>query len=349
MSIRLTESYQKSIAGCIPAVPGIEELFGKTVLITGATGMVCSPVVDLLLHLNRERAAEIRILAAGRSRERLEKRFKTGSGEDGLFFIPFDATSSDKIDCGNADFVIHGASNASPSVYVREPVETILANVSGLDAVLKTAVGSGAKRLLFISSSEVYGKKTSAEPYGETDYGYVDILNPRAGYPLSKRTGESLCIAYGQEYGMGTVIARLGHIYGPTITDTDSRASAEFTRCAARGEAIVMKSAGTQLRSYCYHLDAASAILAVLINGERANAYNISNKNSVITIGDLAKKLAAAAGTELRFENPADAEAKGYNLMSNSSLRSEKLEALGWAAAFSADEGTERCLRYYEF
>lgn len=348
MSIRLTESYQQSIAECVSAVPGIEELFGKTVLITGATGMVCSPVVDLLLYLNRTRAAEIRVLAAGRSRERLERRFCTQSGENGLFFVPYDATSSGKIDCGSVDYVIHGASNASPAVYVREPVETILANVSGLDAVLKTAVGSGAKRLLFISSSEVYGKKTSAEPYGETDYGYVDILNPRAGYPLSKRTGESLCIAYGQEYGMGTVIARLGHIYGPTITNTDSRASAEFTRCAAKGEAIVMKSAGAQLRSYCYCLDCATALLTILLRGENGNAYNVSNPGSICSIREIAETIAKAGGVPLIFDMPTEEERRGYNLMDNSSLRSDKLESLGWRALFPLEEGVKQTMELYQ-
>ena len=108
-----------------------------------------------------------------------------------------------------------------------------------------------------------------------------------------------------------------------------------------------MKSAGTQLRSYCYALDCASAILTVLLNGETKNAYNISNRESIITISEIARYIAEAAGRQLAFANPADAEARGYTTMTNSSLRAEKLEALGWKAVFTPAEGAARCIRDY--
>lgn len=129
-------------------------------------------------------------------------------------------------------------------------------------AIVIRHLPSQKKRLLYVSSSEVYGNKTGNQPYKEKDYGYVDILNQRACYPSAKRAAETLCTAYGQEYGLDTVIVRPGHIYGPTITETDSRASAQFTQNAIEGEDIVMKSAGMQMRSYCYVLDCAYPILA---------------------------------------------------------------------------------------
>ena len=184
-------------------------------------------------------------------------------------------------------------------------------------------------------------------PYSENDFGFLDILNQRSSYPSAKRAAETLCVAYAEEYHLDTVIVRPGHIYGPSITVSDSRAAAEFTRNAARGENIVMKSAGTQLRSYCYSLDCGSAILTALLNGASRNAYNISNRHSVVTISDVAEALAAAAGTKVVFEAPTEQEAKGYTLMTNSSLNAEKLEALGWRAVFSLAEGVERTLRFY--
>ena len=217
----------------------------------------------------------------------------------------------------------------------------------GLNSLLSMAAKRGTKRVLYISSSEVYGQKEGMEPYFENDYGYLDILNQRASYPSSKRASETLCVAYSMEYGMDTVIARPGHIYGPGVTPFDNRATAQFTRNAVKGEDIVMKSAGSQLRSYCYSLDCATALLAILLSGESQNAYNISNPNSIITISQIAKCIADAAGTQLTYENPDDAEAAGYNLMSNSSLDSKKLESLGWAAEFSPEEGADRCVRFY--
>ncbi len=305
--------------------------------------MICSSVVDILLYLNRKYHAGIQIYLAGRSAERIARRFYESSEGTDYHFVTYDATNSQKIDI-KADYIICGASNASPAVYVKEPVETILANILGLNQLLSAAVSANSRRVLYVSSSEVYGKKSENRPYTEEDYGYVDILNQRASYPNAKRTAESLCIAYEMEHGLDVVMVRPGHIYGPTITDSDSRASAQFTRNAARGEDIVMKSAGKQLRSYCYTLDCASAILAVLINGKSGNAYNISNKDSVVSIRDIAETLAKIAGRKVIYENPSEMETRGYNLMDNSSLDAGKLEQLGWKAVFGLKDGCKKTL-----
>lgn len=333
-------TYWDDVEKVIHTIPHVTELFHRSVLITGGTGMICSAVAELLFRLNRTRDADIGIILAGRSRERVEKRFYPFSEGTDYTFRQYDATKDEKL-AVPADYIIHGASNASPAVFRSQPVETMLSNLIGLNCLLEMAARSHVKRLLYVSSSEVYGQKADNLPYGEGDYGYVDILNLRAAYPSSKRAAETLCAAYGAEYGVDTVIVRPGHIYGPSITDSDDRASAQFTRAAVRGEPIVMKSAGTQLRSYCHTLDCASAILTVLLNGENGQAYNISNRDSVVSIRDVAETLARAAGTSVAFCNPSDVEKKGYNLMANSALAAGKLEELGWKACFDLEEGVE--------
>lgn len=339
------DEYWRDAQRALDCVPDADKLRGKRILITGATGMICSAVVELLLHMNATRNAGIKLYLAARNRQRLETRFAPFCEGTDYIFVPYDATVDQPIGAV-ADYIIHGASNASPAAYVRQPVETMMANILGLNCLLSHAVKTGTERLLYISSSEVYGRKSEPRPFEEDDYGTVDILNPRACYPSAKRAAETLCVSYGAEYGMQTVIVRPGHIYGPTITPTDDRASAQFTRNALAGENIIMKSAGSQLRSYCYTMDCASAILAVLLRGENGSAYNISNRNSVSSIRDIAEALAECAGTKVLFENPSDTERKGYNLMDNSSLNAEKLENLGWKACFSLAEGTERTIRY---
>ena len=345
--MKYNASYWQDVASVLPAVTDIDALCSKSILITGGTGLICSGVVDILHYLNTEKQANISIILAGRSRENTQARFPHMKEGTDYSFVTYDATRPEEL-TASADFIIHGASNANPAAYVSQPVETMEANFIGLDRLLRLAGKYGTKRVLYISSSEVYGQKDGMEPFRENDFGFLDILNPRAAYPSSKRAAETLCVAYAQEYGVSTVIVRPGHIYGPAITKSDNRATAQFTRNAAKKEQIVMKSAGTQLRSYCYSLDCASAILTVLTNGKDLNAYNISNPDSIITISEIAKKIAEAAGMEIAYENPADAEAKGDNLMSNSSLDSDKLEALGWHAVFSPEAGAARCVKYYE-
>jgi nucleoside-diphosphate-sugar epimerase len=213
-------------------------------------------------------------------------------------------------------------------------------NTDGFNSVVKNTT---FKRGLYISSSEVYGNDVEA-PYKEDMYGYVDILNPRACYPVAKRLAETLCASYGAEYDKDFVTVRPGHIYGPTISPRDSRASAVFSRLARDGKDIVMKSAGNQLRSYCYVYDCASAMLTILINGEKSNAYNISNPNSIVTIKQMADALANHAGVKVIQEEASAAEKASFNLMSNSSLNSEKLEALGSKAAYSLEDGAARTI-----
>lgn len=347
--MKYLNTYWKGVSEIIDTIPNIEKLYGKTVLITGATGMVCSTVVDVISWLNHNRNTNIHLVLAGRNEINMHNRFSPILSKDEYVFLNYDATKTQSIDL-SFDYIIHGASNANPSFYDKEPVETLLGNIIGLNSVLNAAVKNIGSRVLFISSSEVYGNRfdNDYKPFCEDDYGFVDILNPRACYPNGKRSAETLCAAFRQEYCIDFVTVRLGHIYGPSITKSDTRASAMFTRDAALGNNIVMKSPGNQLRSYCLTLDCASAILTVLINGESGNAYNISNKNSIVTIRDIAEALSLESGVKVVFDNPTDAEQRSYNLMNNSVLDSSKIENLGWKAIFDLKQGIQLTLSCFE-
>ncbi len=336
MKMKYSMLCRDDVAKVSAVIPHPEKLFDRTIFLTGATGLIGSAIAEILFFLNQKKSAGIRIFLAGRSEERMRARFPFG----GYRFVAYDATQG-QIELDEADFMIHAASPADPVSYTKEPVETMMANIRGIQSLLEWAKGKRT-RVLYISSSEVYGRKSGNQPYRETDYGFVDELNPRACYPMAKRAVETLCASYRKEYGADFVIARPGHIYGPEMTETDSRASAQFARNAAAGQDIVMKSAGSQLRSYCYSLDCASAILTILIEGKSGEAYNISNPASVVSIREIAEAFAQAAGRKIIFENPSDEEASGYNMMDNSSLDGTKLEALGWRAQYGIPEGVAR-------
>ena len=387
--------YIDDIKNVIKNIPDAEALKGCDILVTGATGLIGSAVADILLVLNKECGYGMKLYLAGRKIEGVAERFSDYEEGRDYFFVKYDATKQ-VTDLIAVDYIVHGASNADPAKISSEPVETMLANIMGLNGLLSAADKDKLKRVLYISSSEVYGvggisdKKEGAETgtedgvskngvdagkidgasedgkdgasedgkdgasdkpeyysrlFKENDLGYVDILSPRSSYPSSKRAAETLCIAYAEEYKVDAVIVRPGHIYGPLIKLSDSRASALFSLKAAKGENIVMKSLGEQLRSYCHVLDCASAILAVLIKGENRNAYNISAKQAIVTIREMAEEFAAAGGVEIVFDVPTDAEKKSYNVMPCSALNAEKLEALGWKAAFDMKAGAEQTVR----
>ncbi len=320
-------------------VPELKELAGKTVLITGAGGLIASACTDMLIAFNLSHEEKIEIYAAGRSIERMRARFGTYFEREWFHFLKYDALREIGEFPERCDYVIHSAGNAYPAMIVKEPVETMLTNFEGMGRLLSRAKEAGTRRLLYVSSSEIYGRKEGMEPYGEGDYGYIDLLNPRNSYSIAKRAAETLCVSYAAEYGVSSVIARPGHIYGPTASKNDNRVSSAFAFAAARGDDLVMKSSGSQLRSYCYAPDAASAVFKVLLAGETGHAYNIGNPESIISIREMAEILAAAGGVRLLREEASAEEKRGFNPMSNSSLDCTCLVNLGWSGAFDAETG----------
>lgn len=323
----------------ISTLPEIEKLAGKSILITGVTGLICSAVTDVLIRWNETHESKIRIQAAARNKIKAAERFSLYFDRDWFTFVSYDAVSIDNRLTKPCDYIIHGAGNASPGKIVKEPVETMLSNFFGMKYLLGYAKENGVKRVLYISSSEVYGKKESNLPYRTDEYGYIDLLNPRNSYSIGKRATETLCASYADEYGLGSVIVRPGHIYGPTADVSDNRVSSAWAYAAARGKNIVMKSDGSQLRSYCYCLDSATAILKVLLRGKNIHAYNISNPESVISIMQMASILSEVGGVELIKEIPTEADSKAFNPMINSSLDSSELLDLGWRGLFDARRG----------
>lgn len=339
MSIYDSKQWISDLDEEIALLPELDELAGKSVMITGCTGLICSAVVDILIRRNQICEEKIIIIAAARSYKKVEERFFPYTKEDWFIFMPYDASSTENLLDIPCDFIIHGASNASPNKIVKQPVETMLSNIFGMKFLLDYAKEKCIKRILYISTSEVYGRKEHDRPSKSDEYGWIDLLNSRSSYSIGKCAAETMCVSYYDEYGVDSVIARPGHIYGPTALESDNRVSSAWAYAVARGEDIIMKSDGSQVRSYCYCLDSASAILKVMLKGESVHAYNISNPDSIINIRGMAEILVQSAGVKLKIEIPTETEKKGFNPMSNSSLDSTELLELGWRGIFDAERG----------
>ena len=155
----------------------------------------------------------------------------------------------------------------------------------------------------------------------------------------SKRAAETLCISYNAQFGIDLNIARLCYVYGPTITDDNSRADAQFLRKALGGDDIILKSKGEQLRTYCYVADCVYALLYIVLYGEKTQVYNIANPDSIVSVAQYAKTLAGIANVSLKFELPDEIEAKGYSKQADSILSAQKLISLGWKPFYNIEQG----------
>lgn len=326
-------------------IPELDLLAGKNVLITGASGLICSSIVDVFFRYNDTHKGKIHILAAGRNFAKMEERFHEMVQRDDFHFIHYDASCSNNLESVCADYIIHGASNATPNMIMNEPVETMFSNFIGMKYLLEYARNKKTHKVLFVSSSEVYGEKVGSKAYKEDEYGYIDLLKSRSSYSISKRATETLCVSYADEFGVESVIVRPGHIYGPTASLTDNRISSAWAYSVAKGDNIFMKSNGSQIRSYCYCLDCASAILKVLLCGKTCKAYNISNPNSLISIKEMGEILVKSGNVQLLTSIPSKEEAKGFNPMHNSTLDSTELIGLGWKGCFDARTGFSHTVR----
>ena len=317
-----------------------EWLHGRRVLVTGATGLIGSFLVEALLSQD----VDVGVYAAGRSASAMKKRFGGFVDDPRFHCVLYDAARPVSLDF-DVDYIVHAACSAHPLAYASDPVGTMRANLLGVMNLLEYLRERPGGRLVFLSTGEIYGENPGLpEGFSEGDHGYIDSIRPRSCYPESKRAAETLCASYVAQYGVQAVVARLCHVYGPTFTQTNSRADAQFLRNALNHQDIVLKSQGAQVRSWCYVADAVNALLLLLRKGEAGQAYNVANRSATASIREYAQTLAEMGGVSLRFDLPPDQEKAGYTQITRAVLNPAKLEALGWRARYDLRTGLAHTL-----
>ena len=264
----------------------------KSVLITGANGMLPSYMVMSLLYLNRERDMNIKVFALVRNIEKAKKVFSEYSENDGLHFIVSDVTNPIMTD-DTYDYIVHAASQAAPSYYGKDPVGTFTANTLGTLNMLEQARKSQSNGFLYFSTGAVYGKLADDVTFiNEKELGQVDQLEVRNCYAESKRAGENACVCYAHQYGIPAKIVRIFHTMGPMVNLNDGRIFSDFCKNISENKNLVLKSDGTAKRAFLYVADAVIAYFKILLDGEIAEAYNVGGGiDNEISMRDLAYSL----------------------------------------------------------
>lgn len=305
---------------------------GKTILVTGATGLIGKLCVKSLLNSGYN----TQVIALVRDEEKAKNIF----GESKRLTYLVQDINQRINTTRRVDYIIHAASTTSSKDFVEKPVETIYTAINGSRNILEFAKNKRLEGMVYLSSLEIYGVNEK-ENIKEEDYGYIDILNPRSSYSESKKMVETMCISYGTEYGVPVKIARLAQTFGAGVSISDNRVFAQFAKAIINKENIVLHTKGETKRNYCYTTDAVRGIFTILTKGENNNAYNVANENSYCSISEMAHLL---ENEYTKVEYKIDEVNRGYNPTVKIALNTEKLNALGWEAKVNLKEMFDRLI-----
>lgn len=195
-----------------------------------------------------------------------------------------------------ADLVYHLAAAVGVKLIVEAPVHTIETNVHGTEVVLKAAVPTRTKVVIF-STSEVYGKSTAVPFSEDADLVMGPTIKHRWAYACSKALDEFLALAYVKERQLPCVVVRLFNTVGPRQTGRYGMVIPNFVRQALSGEPITVFGDGTQSRAFTYVGDVVRGLIALGQTPEAVGqVFNIGNHEEV-SILDLARKVKAMTGS----------------------------------------------------
>lgn len=327
--------YQEDLQNIL-SVRHIDQLRGKSILITGATGLIGVMLIDALMLMG-----DVKVYAVGRNKAKAATRL--GEYYDNPLFEFIEQDVVNPLPNIQVDYIIPGASNTHPLAYSQYPIETMFINIKGAEHALNLATQTGAM-VLYMSSVEVYGNAYGEDPFTEDYTGKLNLATSRACYTESKRACEALCQSYAEERGVKISIARLSRIFGPTMLESDSKASSQFIKKAINNEDIVLKSEGNQFFSYTYVADAITGMLTIILNGAPQKAYNISSNKTNVHLREFAQICANYNNKQVVFDLPSETERKGFSVAMQAILDNLRISKIGFEAKYDMQEAVYRTI-----
>ena len=337
----LREDIERLIADSVVDLTFLED---KTIFVTGATGVIGYNLVHTLLYIHDKRSVSFKIIALVRD---IDKASSLLGCHERLNFVKGDVRNSINIS-DHIDYIIHAASITSSRKCVESPADVIETSFIGTDNVLRLAKENGAKKVIFLSSMEVYGTPQDDEIITEEHGTDINTMDVRSCYPESKRLCESLCRAYMQQYDIPVIVLRLTQTFGMGVSYDDPRVFAEFARCAIEDKNIILHTDGSTKRSYLYTADAVSAILVALLRGVPGEAYNVANEDTYCSIYEMASLVCrcCANGDIDVVVQKKDTGSFGYAPKLTMNLDSTKIRELGWKPEYDLEEMFRRLCKW---
>jgi UDP-glucose 4-epimerase len=251
---------------------------------------------------------------------------------------------------GSIDACVHLASAVGVKLIVSDPLHSLLKNVRGTDIVLSAAAAHG-RRLLFTSTSEVYGRNSSGALSEDSDRVIGSAFRSRWSYAIGKSFGESLAHLLHRQTGFEAIVVRLFNTIGPRQTGTYGMVVPRFVRQALSGEALTVYGDGTQTRCFS-HVDDTVRALVLLLGNDLAvgRAFNVGTTNE-IRILDLARRVIQRSGSTstVRFVDYEDAYDEGFEELGRRRPDTTPLEQLtGWQPLRTLDDAIDDVIAFQQ-
>lgn len=302
----------------------------KRVLITGGAGFIGSKIAEICYKKSMHvRITDLFVPQHGYFQENFE----------GSILDPYEISRAAR----GCDYIVHAAAALGVNRTETRRLECLYINIQGTVNVLEAAVKEKVKKILFLSSSEVYGNQ-NLDFYREDS-----PVMPISNYAITKLAGEEYLRAYKGSYGIDYSVVRCFNVYGEN--QKDEFVVPIFARRIAHGEAPVIYGDGRQARSFCHVEDAArGAVLALLSKKSSAQVFNIGNNSEPISIQDLAHRMIKLSGKKIKPKyvdySGSDRDAKREIFKRIPSLQNAE-KTLGYKPRVRLDEGLKRTLRFY--
>ena len=315
------------------------KLNGKTILVSGATGLIGARIIALISTLRHDFNVNIKGIGLYRSESKLRKKMPIDS--EGIDFASWDMDEEQEPCIDEYDAIIHCAGiSGGKKMHLKDPRKFFTTNIGSTQKLLDYNAKHKKAPFLFVSTYEVYGDVQQETLFKEDYPCSIDTFAIRSSYAEMKRMSEMMCCMWSSQYGFDSYSVRLTSTFGKGVEYNDPRFFAEFARCIIENRDIILKSSGGTIRSYLDADDAAIAMLYVIANGQNGNAYNLTNMQNAISIRDIAQRMieVSCSGIKLKFDIAEDVSKLGYRKEGCTLMDATKLMDLGWQPVYTLDE-----------
>lgn len=273
------------------------DLRGQTIFLTGGSGFFGVWLVESFLWINQQLALNASIVVLSRDPVQVYLRFPHLKSHRNLSFVSGDIRNFDFFE-GKYAHIVHAAGTPLAAIKENESDHTFETITQGMERILKFAVYSGTKSILFVSSGAVYDLCSADRPIAENDFSETAIPGKLDSYASGKVAAERLGVEWARKYDSTFKIARCFSFLGPCFPLDARFAASMFLKDTLYGKQIKLMGDGLAKRSYLYAADLVISLWTILLKGSSCRPYNVGSSEG-ISILDFASKISSCAGLGL--------------------------------------------------